>query len=92
MFTSQFLPDGTKEQFDALNELQRLSTSPEGAVRYYNATGDVDVTGLLPQITAPTLSDAQCGTMQMYLLKWVDKWQPAFRGHTLWRCQETAMP
>jgi pimeloyl-ACP methyl ester carboxylesterase len=55
MFTSQFLPDGTKEQFDALNELQRLSTSPEGAVRYYNATGDVDVTGLLPKITAPTL-------------------------------------
>ena len=46
MFTSQFLPDGTKEQFDALNELQRLSTSPEGAVRYYNATGDVDVIGL----------------------------------------------
>ena len=55
MFTSQFLPDGTKEQFDALNELQRLSTSPEGAVRYYSATGDVDVIGLLPQITAPTL-------------------------------------
>ena len=55
LFTSQFLPEGTKEQFDALNELQRLSTSPDGAVRYYNATGDVDVTGLLPQITAPTL-------------------------------------
>jgi pimeloyl-ACP methyl ester carboxylesterase len=55
MFTSQFLPDGNKEQFDALNELQRSSTSPEGAVRYYNATGDVDVTGLLPLITAPTL-------------------------------------
>jgi class 3 adenylate cyclase/pimeloyl-ACP methyl ester carboxylesterase len=55
MFTSQFLPDGTKEQFDALNELQRLSTSPEGAVRYYDATGDVDVTALLPQITVPTL-------------------------------------
>ena len=55
MFTSQFLPEGTKEQFDALNELQRISTSPEGAVRYFDATGDVDVTGLLPQITVPTL-------------------------------------
>jgi pimeloyl-ACP methyl ester carboxylesterase len=55
MFASQFLPEGTKEQFDALNELQRISTSPEGAVRYFDATGDVDVTGLLPQITVPTL-------------------------------------
>ena len=55
MFTSQFLPEGTKEQFDALNELQRISTSPEGAVRYFDATGDVDVTALLPQITVPTL-------------------------------------
>ena len=55
MFTSQFLPEGTKEQFDALNELQRLSTSAEGAVRYYDATGDVDVIALLPKIAAPTL-------------------------------------
>ena len=55
MFTSQFLPEGTKEQFDALNELQRISTSPEGAVRYFDATGDVDVTALLSQIAVPTL-------------------------------------
>ncbi len=55
MFTSQFLPEGTKEQFDALNELQRISTSPEGAVRYFDATGDFDVTALLPQISVPTL-------------------------------------
>ena len=55
MFASQFLPDGTKEQFDALNELQRISTSPEGAVRYFDATGDVDVTALLSQIAVPTL-------------------------------------
>ena len=55
MFTSQFLPEGTKEQFDALNELQRISTSPEGAVRYFDATGDVEVTALLSQIAVPTL-------------------------------------
>jgi class 3 adenylate cyclase/pimeloyl-ACP methyl ester carboxylesterase len=55
MFASQFLPEGTKEQFDALNELQRLSTSPEGAVRYYDATGEVDVTALLSKIGVPTL-------------------------------------
>jgi pimeloyl-ACP methyl ester carboxylesterase len=55
MFTSQFMPEGTKEQWEALNELQRLSASSEGAARYYQATGDVDVTALLPLVTAPTL-------------------------------------
>jgi pimeloyl-ACP methyl ester carboxylesterase len=55
MFTSQFMPEGTKEQWEALNELQRLSASSEGAARYYQAQGDVDVTALLSQVTAPTL-------------------------------------
>jgi pimeloyl-ACP methyl ester carboxylesterase len=34
MFTSQFMPEGTKEQWEALNEVQRLSTSSESAGRY----------------------------------------------------------
>ena len=55
MFTSQIMPEGTKEQWEAFNEAQRLSTSPESAARYYDATGDFDVTALLPQVTAPTL-------------------------------------
>ena len=33
LFTSQFIPGGTKEQTDWFNELQRISTSPEDAVR-----------------------------------------------------------
>ena len=49
------MPEGTKEQWEALNEAQRLSTSPESAARYYDATGDFDVTALLSQVTAPTL-------------------------------------
>ena len=32
LFTSQFIPGGTKEQADWFNELQRISTSPEDAV------------------------------------------------------------
>jgi len=55
MFTSQFAPDASKEQAEWFNELQRISTSPEGAVRNLLANGDVDVTPLLPQVKARTL-------------------------------------
>ena len=55
IFTSQFIPGATKEQADWFNELQRVSTSPEDAVRNLEASGDVDVTALLPQVAVPTL-------------------------------------
>jgi len=55
MFTSLFAPEATKEQADWFNELQRISASPECAVRYMQALGDVDVTGLLAQVKVPTL-------------------------------------
>jgi class 3 adenylate cyclase/pimeloyl-ACP methyl ester carboxylesterase len=55
MFTSQFIPEATKEQADWFNELQRISSSPGDAVRNLLATGEVDVTPLLSQIRVPTL-------------------------------------
>jgi pimeloyl-ACP methyl ester carboxylesterase len=55
MFTSLFIPDGTKEQADWFNELERISVSPEMAVRYFEATGEIDVTALLPRVSMPTL-------------------------------------
>jgi pimeloyl-ACP methyl ester carboxylesterase len=55
LFTSQFVPGATKEQAEWFNELQRLSTSPECAVRYMQASGAVDVMELLPQVHVPTL-------------------------------------
>jgi class 3 adenylate cyclase/pimeloyl-ACP methyl ester carboxylesterase len=55
LFTSQFLPGGTKEQADWYNELQRISVSPDVAVRYVEATAEVDVTALLPRVSMPTL-------------------------------------
>ena len=55
LFTSRFIPDGTKEQIDAFNELQRRTTSPECAARYYEVTGNIDIRELLPQVTTPTL-------------------------------------
>jgi class 3 adenylate cyclase/pimeloyl-ACP methyl ester carboxylesterase len=55
LFTSQFIPGGTKEQADWFNELQRMSTSPEDAVRNLIANGDTDVSALLGQVSVPTL-------------------------------------
>jgi class 3 adenylate cyclase/pimeloyl-ACP methyl ester carboxylesterase len=55
MFTSQFAPDATKEQADWFNDLQRASCSPENAVRYMQASSEVDVTDLLAKVSVPTL-------------------------------------
>ena len=55
LFTSQFIPGGTKELADWFNELQRISTSPADAVRNFIAAGDTDVSALLSQVTVPTL-------------------------------------
>jgi pimeloyl-ACP methyl ester carboxylesterase len=55
MFTSQFLPEGTKEQVEWFNELQRISASPADAVRNFSANGDTDVLSLLSQVKVPTL-------------------------------------
>jgi pimeloyl-ACP methyl ester carboxylesterase len=55
LFTSQFIPGGSKQQADWFNELQRISTSPADAVRNFMANGNIDVTNLLAKLTVPTL-------------------------------------
>ena len=55
MFTSQFVPGGSKEQIDWFNELQRRTTSPECAARYFRTTNEIDVRTLLPKVKVPTL-------------------------------------
>jgi len=55
IFTSFAMPGATKDQADGFNELQRLSASPECAVRYLEAVADLDVRELLSQVKAPTL-------------------------------------
>jgi len=55
LFTSQFIPGGTKEQADWFNELQRISVSGEMAVRISAAFAETDVTHLLGQVAVPTL-------------------------------------
>jgi pimeloyl-ACP methyl ester carboxylesterase/DNA-binding CsgD family transcriptional regulator len=55
VFTSQFIPDGTPEQQRWWNELERLTASPENAVRTLQAFQGVDVTALARQVRVPTL-------------------------------------
>ena len=55
LFASQFMPNATKEEWEAANESMRVAASPETAARYYQAFGEVDVTALLARVQAPTL-------------------------------------
>jgi DNA-binding SARP family transcriptional activator/pimeloyl-ACP methyl ester carboxylesterase len=55
MFASMLIPDATTEQVNWMNELQRISTSPEIAVRLFDEFSKIDVRELLPQVRTPTL-------------------------------------
>jgi len=55
MFTSMLIPDATNEQADWFNELTRVSTSPEIAVRLFDEFSHIDVRALLPRVQTPTL-------------------------------------
>ncbi len=55
VFTSQFLPDGTREQWEEFNDLQRRTTSAANAVRFLETFAEIDVTALAPLVACPTL-------------------------------------
>jgi DNA-binding winged helix-turn-helix (wHTH) protein/alpha-beta hydrolase superfamily lysophospholipase len=55
MFTSLIVPDATLEEMRWLNDLERVSASPETAIRMLRVIGDIDVSDLLQRITVPTL-------------------------------------
>jgi pimeloyl-ACP methyl ester carboxylesterase len=55
IFTSMFIPDGTAEQVQWFNDLQRMTASPQNAVRLMRAMEDIDIEPLLPQVRTPTL-------------------------------------
>lgn len=54
-FTSQFIPDGTREQQRSLNEMQRIAAAPEMAERFMTEIANINVVELLPRVTTPTL-------------------------------------
>ena len=59
LFTSQFIPGGTKEQEDWFNELQRISASPEDAVRNLIAASEIDVSALFERGDRPDAGHAR---------------------------------
>src|SRR5207247_6344680 len=55
LFTSLFIPGGSPEQVQWFNDLQRMTTSPDNAVRLRETVDNIDVTSLLPLVRTPTL-------------------------------------
>ena len=55
LWTSLYAPDATPEQAQSFNDLQRISTSPENAVKLLTEMGKIDVVDLLAQVKVPTL-------------------------------------
>jgi pimeloyl-ACP methyl ester carboxylesterase/DNA-binding winged helix-turn-helix (wHTH) protein len=55
IFTSLFVPGATAEQAHWFNDLQRMTTSPENAVRLRQTVDEIDVTGFLSGVRVPTL-------------------------------------
>ena len=54
-FTSTFHPDASIEHQKSFDELQRISCSPENALRIWEMNNWVDVTDIAPTIEVPTL-------------------------------------
>jgi pimeloyl-ACP methyl ester carboxylesterase/DNA-binding winged helix-turn-helix (wHTH) protein len=55
VFNLRMWPEAMPDQALLLDDLQRISTSPENAIQILRAIGDLDISALLPQISVPTL-------------------------------------
>lgn len=55
VFAAQFLPDGTRGDWAAFDQLQRRTTSPENAVRFLEEFARIDVRDEARQVRCPTL-------------------------------------
>jgi pimeloyl-ACP methyl ester carboxylesterase/DNA-binding CsgD family transcriptional regulator len=55
LFSTMLMPDGTEAQMDSLNELARISATPENAATMEQAFYQIDVTDLAQQVRTPTL-------------------------------------
>ena len=55
VFTSQFMPEGTQEQWETFNELQRRTCSAENAVRFMEVFASIDVVDVARELQCPTL-------------------------------------
>jgi pimeloyl-ACP methyl ester carboxylesterase/DNA-binding winged helix-turn-helix (wHTH) protein len=55
VFAAQFLPDGTRADWEAFDHLQRRTTSPDNAVRFLEQFARIDVRELAQRVSCPTL-------------------------------------
>ncbi len=55
IFSSTFMPSATPEELQWFNDFQRQTTTPENAVRFLSAFGDIDVRDKLAEVSVPTL-------------------------------------
>jgi pimeloyl-ACP methyl ester carboxylesterase/DNA-binding CsgD family transcriptional regulator len=55
VFTSQFIPDGTREQHQWFNDLERISALPENAASIVETLYQLDVTAEAQRTRVPTL-------------------------------------
>jgi pimeloyl-ACP methyl ester carboxylesterase/AraC-like DNA-binding protein len=55
LFTNHYIPAATPKQMGWFNEMQRVSASPENAVRLQRALSRLDVRELLARVRTPTL-------------------------------------
>ncbi|MEE9164005.1 MAG: alpha/beta fold hydrolase, partial [Thermoplasmata archaeon] len=53
--TARFIPGGSKEQMRWFNDLQRMTTSPENAVRFERAFQNINITERLGGLEVPTV-------------------------------------
>jgi class 3 adenylate cyclase/pimeloyl-ACP methyl ester carboxylesterase len=54
-FTSTFIPDAPAEIGASFDELQRIATGPENALRLWHMNAQIDATDLARQVRVPTL-------------------------------------
>jgi pimeloyl-ACP methyl ester carboxylesterase len=55
VFASQFLPDGTPQEWEDFTSFQRRTTSPSNAFRFLQVFADIDVSGIASGVQCPTL-------------------------------------
>jgi pimeloyl-ACP methyl ester carboxylesterase len=54
-FTSTYIPDATPEEAECLDELQRISTNSENALRILQMNAEIDASDYATAVKAPTL-------------------------------------
>jgi len=55
VFASQFLPDGTPEEWEEFTNFQRNTTSPANAIRFLEEFAKIDVSDIAHEVRCPTL-------------------------------------